>query len=300
MTNRDNVVAKVLAAYGRWTRDTTVEQMRRDWDGFFPPPRPETSIRADTIGNVPVTWIAAPGANPKRIFVYLHGGGFRIGSSRSHADLIARISSASGVTGLAIDYRMAPEHRFPSAIDDVVEVLTGLIDRNYHIDEISLAADSAGAALALSSVHTLRNRGATLPAALVLLSPWVDLQMWGESYETRAATDPIHRRKMLVNLALSYLGDADPSEPLASPIEADFTGFPPMLIHVGDGEVLLSDAETLADRARAAGVPVDLAVWPGMIHVFQQFPEELPEARAAINAIAAFICAPPIAQKGSV
>ena len=291
----ESVTARVLAVYGGWTRDTSVEQMRQDWDEFFPPPSSDISVRPDAIRGVPVSWIAAPGASDNRLFVYVHGGGFRIGSPRSHGDLIARLSAASGAAGLAIDYRLAPEHPFPAAIDDVVAVLAAL---KTDIGKVSVIADSAGGALVLSAVQVMRERGATLPAALVLLSPWVDLQTRGTSYEACAATDTIHQRKMLVNLAASYLRDTDPAVPLASPIEADFTGFPPMLIHVGAGEVLLSDAETLAERARAAGVPVELATWPGMIHVFQQFPSELAEARVAIDAIAAFINAPHRQRKG--
>ena len=291
----ESVTARVLTVYGGWTRDTGVEQMRQDWDEFFPPPSSDISVRPDTIGGVPVSWIAAPVASDNRLFVYVHGGGFRIGSPRSHGDLIARLSAASRATGLAIDYRLAPEHPFPAAIDDVVAVLAAL---KTNIGTVSVIADSAGGALVLSAVQVLRERGATLPAALVLLSPWVDLQTRGKSYETCAATDTIHQRKMLVNLATSYLREADSASPLASPIEADFTGFPPMLIHVAEGEVLLSDAETLAERAAAAGVPIELATWPGMIHVFQQFPAELAEARVAIDAIAAFINAPPLQRKG--
>lgn len=295
----DAVTAKVLAVYGGWTRDTTVEQMRQDWDAFFPPPPAHSVIRPDKIAGVPVQWIGSLKASRDRIFIYLHGGGFRIGSPRSHADLIARISAASGATGLAIDYRLAPEHRFPAAIDDIVAVLLALGDHAIDVAKVCIVADSAGCALALPSVQVLRDRGETLPAALVLLSPWVDLQMRGESYDSCADTDPIHRRKMLVNLAADYLGNADPSSPLASPIEADFTGFPPMLIHIGDGEVLLSDAQTLAQRAREAGVTVELAEWPGMIHVFQQFAADLSAARVAINSIAAFICAPPLQRKAA-
>ena len=263
--------------------------MRQDWDAFFDPPFADARVQEEAIGGVPVVRISAPGASGDRTFVYIHGGGFRIGSPRSHADLIARIAAVSGATGLAIDYRLSPEHRFPAAIDDMVAVLSEL---EPDLGDVSVVADSAGAALALAAVQVLRDRGAGLPAGLVLLSPWVDLRMLGDSYDACAATDPVHRRKMLINLAAAYLGETDPATPLASPIEGDFTGLPPMLIHVGDGEVLLSDAQALAQRALAAGVPVEYVAWPGMIHVFQQFATDLTEAREAIDAIAAFISAP--------
>lgn len=284
------VAANILAVYDGWGRDTTVEQMREDWDQLFGASAAHRMIRPDTIGGVPVAWISDEGASHERVFIYLHGGGYQIGSPRSHADLVARISAASGATGLVIDYRLAPEHRFPAPIDDVLAVCAALETRS-DITTISFVGDSAGGNLALASILALRERGSPLPAAIALLSPWTDLRMLGASYETRATADPIHQRKMLANLARAYLGDADPSSPFASPIEADLGGFPPMLIQVGDREVLLSDAETLAERARSAGVDVDLTVWPGMIHVFQQFPTELAEAREAIEAIGAFLSA---------
>lgn len=284
------VAANILAVYGGWSRDTTVQQMREDWDRLFGASAARLISRPDTIGGVPVAWVAGEGARDEHIFIYLHGGGYQIGSPRSHADLVARISTASGATGLIIDYRLAPEHRFPAPIDDVLAVCAALEARG-GIGTISFVGDSAGGNLALASILALRERGSPLPAAIALLSPWTDLRMRGASYETRATADPIHQRKMLLNLARGYLGDADPSSPLASPIEADLSGFPPMLIQVGNREVLLSDAEALAERARRVGVEVELTVWPGMIHVFQQFPTELAEAREAIDAIGAFLSA---------
>jgi acetyl esterase/lipase len=290
MSAVDDVVARIQSVYGGWGRDTTVQQMRDDWDRLFSASAIEAIVRHDSIGGVPVAWIAGDGASDERIFVYLHGGGYRIGSPASHADLVARISAASGATGLVIDYRLAPEHLFPAAIDDIVRVWAALAE-NRDVGAVSLVGDSAGGNLALASIQIMGARGLLLPAAVALLSPWTDLRMLGATYETRATADPIHSRKMLVSVARNYLGDADAASPLASPIDADLRGFPPMLIQVGDREVLLSDSEMLADRARSAGVDVDLTVWTGMIHVFQQFPTELPEAREAIDAIGAFLSA---------
>lgn len=288
MSGVDAVAAKVLAVYASWTRETPVERMREDWDRLFGSPHAPAG-RNEVIGGVPVTSIAGDNASGARTFVYLHGGGFQIGSPHSHADLVARLAAASGATGLVIDYRLAPEHRYPAQIDDVVAVCAALEARGTEMSRVCFVGDSAGGNLALAATIALRERGRPLPAGLVLLSPWVDLEMLGASYETRAKADPIHRRKMLANLARGYLGDADPASPLASPIAADLRGLPPMLIQVGDREVLLSDSETLAERARAAGVNVKLSVWPDMIHVFQQFPDDLAEARQAIEAIGAFV-----------
>lgn len=285
----DEVTARVLAVYGGWGRNVTVQKMREDWDGLFGADAARAPIRADTIGGVPVAWVAAGGADPGRIFIYLHGGGYQVGSIESHADLVERISAASGMTGLIIDYRLAPEHRFPAPIDDVLTVWAALADRGIDVTEISMVGDSAGGNLALASVIALRERGRALPSALVLLSPWTDLEAKGASYETRAAADPIHQRKMILNMAGAYLNGADAADRLASPLNADLSALPRMLIQVGDRETVLSDSEDLASAARQAGVSVSLQVWPGMIHVFQQFPDVLPEAREAVDAIGAFL-----------
>lgn len=285
----DTVVARIRAIYGGWGRETSVQQMREDWDGLFSAAAAHLAIRPDIIAGINVAWISGEGASAEKIFIYLHGGGYQIGSILSHADLVARISAASGATGLMIDYRLAPEYCFPAPIEDVLAVCAGLEERHIDLDTVSFVGDSAGGNLALASIVALRERGSVLPSAVILLSPWTDLQALGASYETRAAADPIHQRKMLLNLARAYLGEADPSLPLASPINAELSGFPPMLIQVGDREVLLSDAEALAARARSAGVAVDLSIWPNMIHVFQQFPAELADARKAIEAIGNFL-----------
>jgi acetyl esterase/lipase len=287
----DTVVARINAARSAWGRETSLKQMRDDWDGLFATAPRRSAIRPDEVGGVPVAWITGGGAGGEKTFVCLHGGGFQLGSISSHVDLVARISAASGLTGLIIDYRLAPEHPFPAAIEDVLAVCAGLEERQIGLGALSFVGDSAGGNLALASIIALRDRGSTLPGSVVLLSPWADLQALGASYETRAATDPINQRKVLLSLARAYLGNADASLRLASPINANLTGFPPMLIQVGDREVMLSDAEILAARARAAGVDVDLNVWPNMVHMFQQFPSDLREAREAIKEIGVFLSA---------
>lgn len=292
----DEATARVLAVYGGWGRNVTVRQMREDWDGLFGGSAASIPMRADTLGGVAVAWIAAEGADPERVFLYLHGGGYQVGSIASHADLVARISAASGATGLVVDYRLAPDHRFPAPIDDVLTVWAALAGRGFDVADIAMVGDSAGGNLALASAIALRERAAPGPLALVLLSPWTDLEARGASYETRAAADPIHQRKMILNMAGAYLDGADAASPLASPLNADLSGMPPMLIQVGDRETVLSDSEDLAAAAVRAGVPVELQVWPEMIHVFQQFPDLLPQANEAVAAIGAFLS---VAQKQS-
>jgi len=285
----DQVIARVLAVYGGWGRHVPVEKMRCDWDRLFGAKSARASMRAETLGGVSVAWVAAEGADPDRMFVYLHGGGYKVGSIASHVDLVSRLSAASGAVGLMVDYRLAPEHRFPAPIDDTLAVWSALTARGVDVSRVPIAGDSAGGNLALASAIALRDQGAPSPSALVLLSPWTDLEARGASYETRAAADPIHQRKMILMMAGAYLDGADAAAPLASPLNADLSGLPPMLIQVGDRETVLSDSEDLAAAARGAGVPVVLQVWPEMIHVFQQFPDVLPEAGEAIEAIGAFL-----------
>jgi monoterpene epsilon-lactone hydrolase len=285
----DGVNDKVRRTYGGWRRSTTAEQMRADWDALFWSDASGAASEEITANGLPLMWVQAEGVGRERVFVYLHGGGYKVGSARSHFDLVARLSAASDAAGLILDYTRAPEALFPTQIGELETLCGWLVGQGYALDKLAFVGDSAGGNLALAGVLRLRVRGLPAPAALVLLSPWTDLTASGESYETRADADPIHQRFMIQNMAGNYLGDADPAQPLASPLNADLTGFPPMLIQVGDRETVLDDARNLAAKAERAGVSVQLEVWDGMIHVFQQFPDELAEAREAIGHIGAFL-----------
>lgn len=282
------VIEKLLRTYAGWRRGTSVETMRADWDALFPCDPSLATSESQSIAGVECQWITAPSATRDRMFVYLHGGGYLVGSPRSHFDLIARISAASGAAGLAIDYRLAPEHKFPAAIEDVVAVGDWLASHGT-TSKIAFVGDSAGGNLALAAALALRDKGGLRPSAMVLLSPWTDMELRGESYESRRERDPIHKRQMLGVNAGNYLGDANPADPLASPLNADLAGLPPMLIQVGEREIIFDDSSELAIRANAAGVNARLEEWDGMIHVFQQFAEELPQAREAIARIGAFL-----------
>jgi epsilon-lactone hydrolase len=190
---------------------------------------------------------------------------------------------------LAINYRLAPEHRFPAALDDALAAYDWMIGRELEPANIAFAGDSAGGNLVLAAMLALRERALPLPAVAVLMSPWTDLAATGASYVSRAESDPIHQRSMILALAKNYLGGHDPRDPLVSPLHADLRGLPPLMIQVGDRETVLDDSVMFADKARAAGVEIDLQVWDGMIHVFQMFGAELPEAHQAIASIAGFL-----------
>jgi acetyl esterase/lipase len=264
--------------------------MRIDWDTAFQPCTVPVSCERVSAAGVGGEWIAGSNARHDKAILYFHGGGFRLGSVSSHRELIARIAEISGCRVLAINYRLAPEHRFPAPLEDAIAAYSWMLGQGLSPENIAFAGDSAGGNLVLAVMLSLRERGAPLPAAAVLMSPWTDLAATGESYVSRADADPIHQRPMILALAKNYLGgDGDPRDPMASPLYAELAGLPPMLIQVGDRETVLGDSVMFAEKARAAGIDVELQVWDGMIHVFQMFGAELPEARRAIDSIAKFI-----------
>lgn len=285
----ERAIERLRAIYRNWTRETTVAQMRSDWDAAFAGCSVPMTCRPVSAGGVDGEWLVPPDAARDKAILYFHGGGFRIGSVASHRDLIARIADASGCRVLAIDYRLAPEHRFPAALDDALTAYRYLRDQGLRAADIAFVGDSAGGNLVLAAMLAARERGWPLPAAGVLMSPWTDLAATGASYESRAEADPIHQRAMILALAKNYLGkDGDPRDPFASPLYADLAGLPPLLVQAGDRETVRDDAVGLAACAKAVGVEVELQVWDGMIHVFQLFPE-IPQAREAIASLAKFL-----------
>jgi acetyl esterase/lipase len=247
-----------------------------------------TTTRVDA-GGVPAEWIAAPGAVAERVVLYLHGGGYVVCSVSTHRDLISRIARAAEARALGVEYRLAPEHPFPAAVEDATAAYRWLLASGVNPAGIAIAGDSAGGGLTIATLVALRQAGDPLPAAAVCLSPWVDLEGTGDSMTTKAAADPFVRMEMIQFMAQQYLGDRSLRTPLAAPLYADLQGLPPLLIQVGTAEVLLDDSTRLAERARAAGVPVTLDVWDDMIHVWQLFAPMLPEGQQAIERIGMFI-----------
>jgi epsilon-lactone hydrolase len=242
-------------------------------------------------GGVPAEWISAPGAAADRVILYFHGGGYVLGSIGTHRAMISRIARASNARALAIDYRLAPEHPFPAAVDDAVASYRWLIAQGYKPGRIVVAGDSAGGGLTLSALLAIRDAKLPMPAGAVPISPWTDLEGTGDSIRTRAARDVMVTQDNLAQSAKQYYGANDPKNPLVSPVHADYRGLPPMLIHVGDAEILLDDATRVAERAKAAGVKVELEVWPDMPHVWHVFAKILPEGQQAIDKIGSFVSA---------
>jgi len=269
----------------------TVAQDRASFDSradLYPLPGDTVVTEADAAG-VPARWIAFPGADSVRVLLYLHGGGYQIGSFLSHAELAARLGRASGQRVLLPEYRLAPEHPFPAAIDDVLAVWRWLRGAaGLDASAITVAGDSAGGALAVAMMTALRDSGEDLPAAGVLMSPWADLSSSGASMTERVDEDPVLTPDEVRSFASTYLAGADPRTPLASPLFARLDGLPPLLIQVGTAELLLSDSEELAKSAAAAGVDVTLAVREGLPHVYPGM-VGTPEAAEATDQAGAFL-----------
>ena len=240
-------------------------------------------------GGVSGEWLSGPRIGDKRVILYLHGGCYATGSVETHRDLMTRLSIGASMRVLGLNYRLAPMHPFPAAVEDAAAAYKWLLKTGIEPARIAIAGDSAGAGLALAATITIRDEGLPVPGAVVCLSPWVDLAVTGASMENKAREDPIVSRDMLLGWGKLYLGNHDPRTPLASPLYAELHRIPPMLIQVGSAEVLLDDSVRLAERASAAAVNTTLEVWPDMIHVWQSFAAILPEARQAIERIGKFV-----------
>jgi epsilon-lactone hydrolase len=240
-------------------------------------------------GGVPAHWLAAPGADPGRVLLFLHGGGFELGSLRSDGELAARLGRASGMRVLFPEYRLAPEHPFPAAVDDVLAAWHWLrAGQGLSAPSVAVAGDSAGGGLAVALLVAARDAGEALPAAAVLMSPTVDLTGSGASMTERAGQDPFSTPAMLAQFAAGYLAGTDPKTPLASPLFATLAGLPPLLIQVGTADLLLSDSERLAAAAADAGVDVTLEIGAGLPHVYPIL-LGTPEAAEATGRIGKFL-----------
>ena len=240
-------------------------------------------------GGVPAEWVVAPGAAEDRILVHLHGGGYVIGSTRTHRVFLSRLSRATGAGVLGLDYSLAPESPFPAALEDTVAAYRWLLSSGADPKKIVFAGDSAGGGLLVSAMVALRYWGDPMPAGGVCISAWTDLVNTGDSMSTNLEADPVVNKEMLDEMAGVYMGNKDPRAPLASPFYADLHGLPPLLVQVGSAETMLDDSVGFADRAKAAGVDVTLEVWDDMPHIWPIFAPILPEGQRAIDRIGEFV-----------
>lgn len=244
-----------------------------------------TPVRA---GDVPAEWCTPEKVIGGRTVLYLHGGGYVIGSLASHRDLVARVAVAAAARVLALDYRLGPEHRFPAAHDDCLAATRWLLDSGVDAATLGLAGDSAGAALCLATLFGLRDEGRALPAAAALLCPWVDPLADGGSVRENAAFD-IADRGFLVGCFERYRGAADPADPRLTPLGADLAGLPPLLVQAGQAEMILDQARAFAARAKDAGVDVQLEEFPDMFHDFQALAAMIPDGERAIDQVGGFL-----------
>ena len=258
-------------------------------DAAAPTSVPEGWIRIPgTLGGVPAEWLRPGTGEPARVILFLHGGAYTQGSLGSHRELFGRLCLAAGARGVALDYRLAPEHPFPAAVDDAVAAYRALLSEGVSPASLALVGDSSGGGLCLATLVSLRREGVPLPAAVACLSPWVDLALRGSSTRDNAAYDWPSPELLRAQAAL-YLNGTPAEEPLASPLEADLSGLPPAFLQVGGAELLLDDSLRLAERLRAAGGEVILDRWDGMIHGWQFYPEVLKEAKMATDRLAHFL-----------
>lgn len=246
-------------------------------------------VQKITIKGLNAEWLSGSEIRNDQIILYLHGGAYTMGSCDSHRALAARISRASTMRLLLLEYRLAPEFPFPAALDDAVTGYQWLLENGIDPKNIALVGDSAGGGLVIATAVSLRDKGQSLPGAIACLSPWTDLELTGESITTKVDKDIVLTIEYLRSSAARYVRNNDYCAPLISPLYADLSGLPPMLIHVGEYEILLSDSIRLVDRARNAGVNATLKVWKGMWHEWHGFAEYVPESRRAIEEIGDFL-----------
>jgi epsilon-lactone hydrolase len=287
----DAEIGALRAKLAARPRSDDYRQRRKDIDarGLAYGLPADVGVEPVTAGGMQAEWTTTPNAARDAALLYLHGGGYVIGSLDSHRHLAAEAGRACGIAGLALDYRLAPEHPFPAAVEDALAGYRFLLGRGLAPGRIAIAGDSAGGGLVVAAMLAIRDAGLPQPSCGWYISPWVDMEALGETMTSRALADPTVQRAGLLDMARLYLNGADWRSPLAAPIYADLTGLMPLMIQVGACETLIDDALRLAGAAGAADIRVDLQIWPEMIHVWHLFHPELTAGREAIAAGAAFV-----------
>jgi monoterpene epsilon-lactone hydrolase len=272
-------------------KSTVIAERRQGFDAFAAifPAAGDITVEKVSANGVPAEWTSAPGADARRVVLYVHGGGYVIGSLDSHRHVTSEIARDLGARTLALHYRLAPEQPFPAPVEDTIAGYRYLLAQGIAPKNIAIAGDSAGGGLVVAALIAIRDAGLEQPSCGWCISPWVDMEGIGASMTGKAAEDPIVQKEPLLEMSAWYLNGADPRSPLAAPIYADLRGIAPLFIQVGAAETLLDDAIRLAGVAGAADVPVTLEVWPEMVHVWHLFHPRLSAGRRAIAAGARYV-----------
>jgi len=247
------------------------------------------AVEAVDIHGLHAEWLTPKGCPDDKLLLYLHGGAYVMGNCATHRQMVSYIAKYSGIKALLPEYRLAPEHPFPAAVDDAVGLYRSLLADGYPAENIVIAGDSAGGGLTMATLLSLRDARIPLPAAACLLSPWLDLAATGESMTTHAKKDPWFQPEDMPIVAAYYCRQDQIRNSLVSPVYADLSGLPPLYIQVGEDEILLSDSTRAADKVKAAGGEVEIEIWPGMWHVFQAFLIQVPESKKAVKKIGNFV-----------
>lgn len=269
-----NLLQFIKKVHG-FVENTDIEKHRQSQDHFGPilANSREVSYRDVEIDGLHGEWTGVERAHMKKyVILYCHGGGYSTGSCVYGRTLTSKLARSTSMDVLSFDYRLAPEHPYPAAVEDVMKVWNYLMLLGYGARDVIVAGDSAGGNLALVLVHQLKKEDRLLPRGLVLLSPWTDLTSSGESFQSRAETDPVLNREYIDRMIEAYAGDNNLENPLISPLFGEFAGFPPTCIQVGEQEILLDDSVRLHEKMIRANVPVQMEIFPGMWHVFQMSP----------------------------
>jgi acetyl esterase/lipase len=285
----DSLITLLRSRPAPATEDVIESRARFEKMGAFLGGAPDARCEKVDVDGVPAEWVSAADVDASRAVLYLHGGGYAIGSINTHRRLAFDISAASGARVLLLDYRLAPEHPFPAAVDDAATAWRWLLRQGFAANKLAIAGDSAGGGLTIATLVNLRDRKLGLPACAVAISPWIDLEGIGTSMTARSAQDPMVQKAGLTWMADMYLAGKDARTPLAAPLHADLSGLPPVLVQVGTAETLLDDATRIAERLHSAGGEVKLSVWPNMLHVFPLFAPILTEGRDGCLEIGQFM-----------
>ena len=287
-SKQSGVVAKLYHAFLANPAEDDLVRDQQQWDVLTTEPGGTDYVETDA-GGVPAMWAVPKGCAQDRVLLCIHGGGFVSGSIYTHRKLFAHLAGAAGVRALIVGYRLLPEGVHPAPVDDVVAAHRWLLDQGVEAEHIAFTGDSAGGGLAVTAQVRARAQGLPLPAAAMPMSPWVDMEVRGETMRSNSGRDALFNQAWIEQLAATFLGGSSPRDPCANPLYADLAGLGPISIQVGDQELLLDDSRMLAEHARRAGVDVRLDVFPGQQHSFQMAAGRAPEADDAIRRLAGWV-----------